>query len=138
MIGNNHLFKQAPENLAHAVNSISIIKFARRIKLRQQIFGPLDGSCHQLGEKAYIGHEIYKIGRRFEFPVIHINRITHRLESIEADSNRQDDGQPACFKTVSQQPEAVSKCIQKEIIVLEKSQKSQICRNTDRQQQLPF
>ena len=48
-----------------------------------------DGTCDELGEQGHIRAEIDDILLRFRFPTIDINGVTHGLERIETDADRQ-------------------------------------------------
>src|SRR5690554_4113992 len=138
VVGNHHLFKQAPKNLSQAIYRLAVLESAPGIKLWQQIAGSLNGACHQLRKKAHEGSKGNKVTRRFQLPLVHINGIAQSLKGIKADAHRQNNVQGVGTDVSAKKRKGLNEVGQKKVVVLKKAQEAQVNPDAGPQQHLPL
>ena len=95
LIGYDDLFEEAPQNLSHTVDCISIGKRAVLLELRQQVSRALNRASHQLREETEISKKFYEVVRGRKFLTININGIAECLKGVETNAygkNHVDNG----------------------------------------------
>ncbi len=89
LIGNDNLFKEAPQYLPTSIHCLCVIEPARLEHLRQQICSSLNGACHKLWEETEKSKESHDVVGRLHLAPIHINGVAQCLESVERDAYRE-------------------------------------------------
>jgi hypothetical protein len=121
-----HLFAESPKNLAHAVNSCSIIELAQFKKLRQKVCSTLYGAGNQLREEAYESEECHHIVGRLNLALVNINGVTERLKGVKRDAN----GQYQMERNEAYMPAkgctSFLKALGKEVVILVDTQDSKV------------
>ena len=88
-VGDDQLQKIAPEHDQEPVPDAGNIEFLRGVQLPQQIPGPLNGTCHQLGEERDKQRVFQQISLGPDIAAVNIDQIAQCLEDIERDADRQ-------------------------------------------------
>lgn len=88
--------------------------------------GPLDGSGHELGEKADKGQKFNQVGGGFQMPSVHVDGVAQRLKGVKTDADRQDDVQVANLNGLPQKGEGPGKAVDEKVVVFEKSQQAEV------------
>lgn len=57
----------------------------------EEPFCPFDGSCDELREERYEHRETQQVIRWLKLLPVDVDRVRHRLEGVEADTDWQDD-----------------------------------------------
>lgn len=103
------------------------------VQLRQHLAGPLDRTGHQLRKKDDEGGERPPMPFRLRLPTIHVECVTHRLECVKRQANREDNGQIG--KKIIPLPTVQG--VGHERVILENKQDSEIRRHADEQDRSP-
>ncbi len=90
-IRDHQLFKISPGHQLEAVGHIVVIKAPLLFELGQQDVRPAYGACQKLGKKGDEEGVVTQMPLCLDFPFIHINQISHRLEEIEGNACGQQD-----------------------------------------------
>lgn len=91
VVADKHLFEQAEEQQPSAALECRGIPFTRRGKLRHHLVRALDRPGNELREEREKRREEREVRDGFCLPAIHVDRVAHRLESVERDAHRQQD-----------------------------------------------
>ena len=126
-VGHHHLFEEAPQHLAKAVDTLAIVEMATLLKLRQKAGGTLDRASHELGEESDVGNECHEVAGGGDGAAIDIDAVAEGLKGVEGDAHGQYE--------VQQQPiglaveEEVGERLGKEVVIFEGAKYKQVEHN---------
>ena len=124
VIGHDHFFEQAPENLPHSICSLFVHKRPRFPELRQQVCRPFNRAGHELREETDEGEELDDIARGLQLSAVYVDRITQCLESIETNAHGKDYLNQQSGRIPAQ--ERISKGGDEKVVILENSKNQQV------------
>jgi len=90
-VGHDDLLEHAPEDEAHAVAPLRIVKGSGRGDLREQVGGPFDGARDQLREEGDKSPKGDRVAGGLEVAPIDVNGVGEGLEGVEGNADGQDD-----------------------------------------------
>ena len=93
---------------------------ARRRQLRQERLRPHDRPRHQLGEERHEHRHVQRPARA-QPPMVHVDRVAHRLKREEADPERQHQPEPRRLH-----PQQRRRRVDEEIVILEDPKDPQV------------
>src|SRR5207249_9194199 len=105
-------------------------------ELGQQMFGALDGAGDELWKKRDISEKLDEIARRFHLSAINVNGITHRLEGVEGNTDRQDHPKSANLEGNTQILQDSREGFDEEIVIFKKTENRKIGDDTEATEKL--
>ena len=93
-VRDDHLLEHPPTDEAPPRPDLHSGQVAGPLDLWEQARGPHDGAGDQLGEEGHVGRKGDRIPGRRQAAAVHVDAVAQRLERVEADAHRQDDGHP--------------------------------------------
>ncbi len=96
IIGDDHFFEEAPEHQFKTGEDVVGIEDNRSVKLMEEILRAFDGA----GDLLRIEEDVERIDAEVAFgalmAAIHLDGVTHGLERVEGQANREEDVQEFC------------------------------------------
>jgi len=106
------------------------------MELRQQVARPLDRARDELREERHEGEEGHDVAGRPQLPAVDIEGVAERLESVEADADREDDLQAAHVGPHPEHAQQVGGRVHEEAVVLEDREDAEVAYDADREEDL--
>ena len=88
IVGKDHFLKKTISHEAQAIPNPHPRHRTVFRELVEQVFGPHNGPCHQLGEQRAVSEKMPNVAGRAQFSSVDINGITHGLEGVKTNANR--------------------------------------------------
>ncbi len=126
VIGDDHLFEEAPKDLTHSIDGEGIGEFSLYSKLRQEVCCTLNGAGNELWEEAYKSGEGYKVGCGLQLVAVHIDGVAQGLESVEANSYGEDNVEVSEIDISTEEGEGFLEIVYEEVVVLEKTEHAEV------------
>ena len=147
IVAQDNLLYQSVYNPEDGYAELSATEEISAVQLWNKVTGLYNRTSHQLGEETYVEAEVEDIPDRFYQPFVNICRITDNLESVERDTNGQDNlihAKVGCFRQLVQpfgchirhfnlRAQHLIQNVGKEVTILKVAQDTQVDAHTQRQ-----
>ena len=138
VVGHKDLLVESPIDQPATLVELPAVEMPRGADLGQEVTRPLDGTRDQLRKEGYKQREIQKAAGRLQTSLIDVDGVTHRLERIERDADRQQHRQHEPRRLETRRRQQRRQILREEIEVFEKPQDPQIAGDTQPQPKLPL
>ena len=98
----------------------------RRFNLRQQERGALNRAGDEVREERYEHGEIEQAAPRVQLAAIDVDRVTHRLERVERDADRQEDAKCRLVHDEPERRQDAGDVLDEEVEVLEEPEHAEV------------
>lgn len=136
VVGDNDFFEHSPDDQPNPLGDLLVCYDSFLCELWEEVLSPFDRAGHQLREETNVREELQQVfGWRYLFSV-HVNCVAHALESVERNSDGQNEVPCSWFGVDSELGEAGYNRIDEEPAILEEAEHAEV--HDDAHGQPPF